>query len=110
MLVSTKKNGETSVRKEKAKVLSLCFRYESGRRKNYIPENCLPMADIRLGVLRSETKHGTELPRVVADRHQQTRREPHTSSVKGKTKSSPKDHTTLLILFQPIKLTDNHFF
>lgn len=41
------------------------------------------MADIRLRVFRGETEHGTELSRIVINRHQQTRSEPHTSSIKG---------------------------
>lgn len=41
------------------------------------------MADVRLRVLRGETEHGTKLSRVVINRHQQARREPHTSSIEG---------------------------
>lgn len=41
------------------------------------------MADVRLSVFRGKTEHGTELSRVIVNRHQQTRREPHTSSIEG---------------------------
>lgn len=61
----------------------LYFRHESRRRENYIPQNRISMADVRLRVLRSEAEHGTELSRVIINRHQQTRREPHTSSIEG---------------------------
>lgn len=61
----------------------LYLRYESRRRENYISENRISMADVRLRILRSETEHGTKLSRIVINRHQQTRREPHTSSIKG---------------------------
>lgn len=61
----------------------LYLRYESRRRENYISENRISMADVRLRILRSETEHGTKLSRIVINRHQQTRCEPHTSSIKG---------------------------
>lgn len=41
------------------------------------------MADIRFRILRSETKYGTELSRIIVNRYQQTRCEPYTSSVEG---------------------------
>lgn len=61
----------------------LYLRHESRRCENYIFENRISMADIRLCVLRGKTEHGTELSRIVIDRHQQARREPHTSSIEG---------------------------
>lgn len=75
----------------------LYLRHESRRRENYVPENRISMADVRLGVLRGETEHGTKLSRVVANRHQQTRRQPHTSSIEGNW-----DNSTLFSLDERI--------
>lgn len=61
----------------------LYLRHESRRRENYIPENRISMANVRLCVLRGETEHGTELSRIVVNRHQQTRCQPYTSSIEG---------------------------
>lgn len=46
------------------------LRYESRRRENYVPENRISMADVRLRIFRGETKYGTELSRIVINRHQ----------------------------------------
>jgi len=59
------------------------LRHESRRCENYISKNRVSMANIRLRILWSETEHRTKLSRIVINRHQQTRCEPHTSSVKG---------------------------
>lgn len=41
------------------------------------------MAHIRFRLLRGETNHRAKLPGTAAYRHQQARRQPHQSAVKG---------------------------
>lgn len=46
------------------------------------------MADIRIRLLRGQTNHRAELPGTAVDRHQQARRQPHQSAVKGEASRS----------------------
>lgn len=56
------------------------------------------MADFRFRVLRGETEHRTKLSRVTVNRHQQTRREPYTSSVEGNVNNTGSNQFQKLLV------------
>ena len=55
-----------------------------GGGQDRVPEGDLPLADLRVRLLRGEADHRNQVSRTSTHRHQQTGSLPHTSTVKGK--------------------------
>ena len=57
--------------------------YESGGCQDRIPEGDLPVAHVRVGLLRGQADDGPQLPRAPACGHQQARSQSHPSTNEG---------------------------